>query len=139
MIGLVPFFGGFSLDVMLCRWSVQSEELAQVVESFVNLMKIRLPPPSSYEFGSEGAVGVLQRSPWGLRGRWGLEWRELRGRHNLAGYFARRGSDRGCSEEGQEMGEAMDFICTDPSGLICSYRALETKRYFLCNSFDSKT
>lgn len=48
-------------------------------------------------------------------------------------------TDRGCSKKGQDVGGALDFICTDLSGLICSYRALKTKRYFLCNSFVSKT
>lgn len=53
-----------------------------------------------------------------VEGAWGLEWRELRGRHNLAGYFARGGCDRRCGKEGQGMSEAMDFLSTDPSGLI---------------------
>lgn len=56
-------------------------------------------------------------APWKVR----IGMEELRGRHNLAGYFARTESDRGCGEEGQEMGDAMDFISTDPSGLICSF------------------
>lgn len=38
-------------------------------------------------------------APWGG----GLGWREPSGRENAASCFARRGSDRGCGEGGQEM------------------------------------
>lgn len=50
-----------------------------------------------------------------------MGWREPRGRVNIIGYFARRGSDRGHGEERLETDEALDFISTAPRPLICSY------------------
>lgn len=50
-----------------------------------------------------------------------MEWREPGGRGDITGYLARRRSERGHGEEGQEMDEDMDVIGPGPGPRTCSY------------------
>lgn len=140
-----------SLGLMLCMWSGQLGELAQTMESKVNLMQVRLQSPSSHwkslrilKLGSQ--LQVFQKDHTGcfvgVGGcvHWSRENLEAEG--TLQVILPRKGSERGPGDIGQEMNEAVDFIGPGPGPVVCSYRSrkvLWKPVGIVCNSSGGET